>query len=128
MSQTDFFLKIDGIEGESHDAYHKGAIDVESWNWGQTQPISNHSGGPSAGKVEMETFFCTLKHCKASPKLFLASATGECFKKARLICRKAGGHPHVFWTMTLYDVVVTSFSVDGGLATSIPADRLSLDF
>ena len=31
MALVDYFLKIDGIEGESQDATHKGEIDVVSW-------------------------------------------------------------------------------------------------
>ena len=31
---VDYFLKIDGIEGESQDAKHKGEIEVESFGWG----------------------------------------------------------------------------------------------
>ena len=34
---VDYFLKIDGIDGESNDSKHKGSIDVESWSWGETQ-------------------------------------------------------------------------------------------
>ncbi|HEY7575111.1 MAG TPA: type VI secretion system tube protein Hcp, partial [Thermoanaerobaculia bacterium] len=34
MAKTDYFLKIDGIEGESQDGKHKGEIDVLSWSWG----------------------------------------------------------------------------------------------
>lgn len=128
MSHADFFLKIDGVDGESHDAYHKGAMDLESWNWGQSQPVSRSSGGSAAGKVQLESFFCTMKHCKASPKLFMANASGEHLKRARLICRKAGGKPHVYWTMTMYDVLVSSICVNGGFGNGIPTDRISLDF
>lgn len=32
MAQVDYFLKIDGIEGESTDAKHKNEIDVVSWS------------------------------------------------------------------------------------------------
>ena len=31
MAQVDYFLKIDGIDGESTDAKHKGEIDLQSW-------------------------------------------------------------------------------------------------
>ena len=34
----DYFLKLDGIPGESVDAKHKGEIDVLSWSWGESQP------------------------------------------------------------------------------------------
>ena len=38
-----WFLKIDGIEGESTNDLHKGEIDVESWSWGV------QSGSPASG-------------------------------------------------------------------------------
>ena len=36
MAVVDFFLKVDGIEGESQDSKHKGEIEVVSWSWGET--------------------------------------------------------------------------------------------
>ena len=36
----DYFLRIDGIPGESTDAKHKGEIVVESFSWGETQTAS----------------------------------------------------------------------------------------
>ena len=40
MAAFDYFLKLDGIPGESVDAKHKGEIDVLSWSWGESQPIA----------------------------------------------------------------------------------------
>ena len=37
MAAVDYFLKIDGIDGESKDDKHKDEIDIESWSWGETQ-------------------------------------------------------------------------------------------
>ena len=34
MAAVDYFLKLDGIKGESTDAKHKDEIDVESFSWG----------------------------------------------------------------------------------------------
>jgi len=34
MAAVDYFIKFDGIKGESADAKHKDEIDVESWSWG----------------------------------------------------------------------------------------------
>ena len=36
MAAVDYFIKFDGIKGESTDAKHKDEIDVESWSWGET--------------------------------------------------------------------------------------------
>ncbi len=34
MAAIDYFLKIDGIDGESQDDKHKNEIDLDSWSWG----------------------------------------------------------------------------------------------
>lgn len=39
MAQVDFFLKIDGIKGESTDKAHKGEIEIESFSWGETNDV-----------------------------------------------------------------------------------------
>ena len=36
MAAVDYFIKFDGIKGESADVKHKDEIDVESWSWGET--------------------------------------------------------------------------------------------
>jgi len=128
MAQVDFFLKVDGIEGECQDAYHKGAIQVDSWHWGEIQSINGSGGGGGAGKVKMDSFFCSMKHNKASPKLLLACASGDHIKKAKLICRKAGGRPHVFYILTLTDVLIASYSVSGGEANLIPSEQILINF
>ena len=48
----DYFLRIDGIPGESPDAKHKGEIDVLSWSWGETQAVAPSAGAaaPARGR------------------------------------------------------------------------------
>lgn len=50
---VDYFLKIDGIEGESQDAAHRGQIDLESWSWGATPAAA--AEGCAAGKAVFKT-------------------------------------------------------------------------
>ncbi len=47
MAAVDFFLKIDGIDGESADSKHKGDIDLASWSWGEAQ-AGTHSATAAA--------------------------------------------------------------------------------
>jgi len=42
---TDYFLKLDGIKGESKDSKHKDEIDLLSFSWGATQTGAHASGG-----------------------------------------------------------------------------------
>jgi type VI secretion system secreted protein Hcp len=44
MAAFDYFLRIDGIPGESNDVKHKGEISVDSWSWGETQAIAPAPG------------------------------------------------------------------------------------
>lgn len=126
---ADYFLKIEGVPGESVDDKHKGEIDIESWSWGQTQTGSSaRGGGGGAGKVQMQDFQFTMEANKSSPKLMLACATGEHIKSATLTCRKAGGEQQEYMTITLSDVLVSSYQTGGSRGENIPQDQVSLNF
>ena len=130
MAAVDYFRKIDGIEGESHDSKHKNEIDLESWSWGETQS-GTHSGGGGggAGKVHMQDFHFVMKINKASPKLMLACATGEHIKKATLTCRKAGKEQQEFLKIEFDDLLVSSYQTGGsGHGDIVPTDQISLNY
>ena len=115
---ADAFLKIDGVQGESTDAKHKGEIEVLAWSWGEAQPPRSGGGsGGGAGKVQMQDFRFIAATSAASPPLLLACASGKHVKEAVLSCRRPGRAPFDFLKVTLTDVVVTSFHlgrVEGG--------------
>ncbi len=130
MAAVDYFLKLDGIDGESADSKHKGEIDVESWSWGESQ-AGTHSGGGGggAGKVSMQDFHFTMKMNKATPKLMLACANGEHIKTAVLICRKAGKEQQEFLKITMTELLVASYQTGGsGHGDVIPTDQISLNY
>jgi type VI secretion system secreted protein Hcp len=129
MAAVDYFLKIDGIEGESADQKHKGEIDIESWSWGETNS-GTHSGGGGggAGKVSMQDFHFTMRTNKASPKLLLACANGEHIKKAVLTCRKAGKEQQEYMKITMSDLLVSSFQTGGSSGGVVPTDQISVNY
>src|SRR5215204_7076957 len=51
----DYFLRIDGVPGESIDDKHKGEIDVEAWSWGESNPRPPEGVGGGAGKGRSRT-------------------------------------------------------------------------
>ena len=133
MAQVDFFLKIDGIDGESSDAKHGKEIQILSWNFGETQGGSHGTGGGGgAGKVVMQDFHFTMLTNIASPKLFLACANGEHIKTAKLTCRKAGKEQQEFLIWTFSDLLVSSYQTGGsdtGAGGGVqPTDSISLNF
>jgi type VI secretion system secreted protein Hcp len=129
MAAVDYFLKIDGIQGESRDDRHKDEIDIESFSWGETQSGSFAvGGGGGAGKVSMQDFHFTMLVNKASPALFLACAQGDHIKNAILTCRKAGRDQQEFMKVTMNDVLVSSFQIGGAGSGNSPTDQISLNF
>jgi type VI secretion system secreted protein Hcp len=130
MAAVDYFLKIDGIAGESTDAKHKGEIDIASWSWGATNRGTQESGGGGgAGKVVMQDFHFTMLENKASPLLMLACATGQHIKSAQLTCRKAGTEQQEFLVIKFTDLLVSAYTTGGSADGSvIPKDQIALNF
>lgn len=129
MAAVDYFLKIEGIDGESTDDKHKGEIEVQSWSWGATNAGTHGSGGGGGtGKVHFQDFSITKHVDKASPKLMLACASGEHIKKAVLTCRKAGKEQQEYLKITMSDVLISSFQDGSSHDEVIPTDQLSINF
>jgi type VI secretion system secreted protein Hcp len=125
----DYFLRLDGIPGESTDKKHAGEIDVDSFSWGEVQPgPAGLGGGSGAGKVQMQDLHVTAPVSKASPLLVLACASGTHVKSAVLSARRAGKKsPEDFLTFSLSDVLVRSYQIAGSEAEP-PRDAISLTF
>ncbi|HSZ77422.1 MAG TPA: type VI secretion system tube protein Hcp [Chthoniobacterales bacterium] len=124
---TDYFLKIDGIQGESKDQKHHDEIEIGSFSFGATQSGSfSAMGGGGAGKVSMQDFHFTIPTQNASPKLLLACARGDHIKSAVLTCRKAGKEQREFLKYTFTDLLVSSFQTGGSSDT--PMDQISMNF
>jgi type VI secretion system secreted protein Hcp len=129
MAQVDYFLKIDGIEGESTDSKHGKEIDILSWSWGESNAGSHDSkGGGGAGKVVMQDLHCVAQISKASHNLFLSCASGKHIPKAVLVCRKAGEKQQEFLTITFSDLLVSTYQTGGSQGDVIPTDQFALNF
>ena len=129
MAQVDYFLKIDGIDGESKDAKHKGEIEIQNFQFGASQRGTSHAGGGSgAGKVIFDDFSFDMPVSKASPKLMLACAGGDHIKTATLTCRKAGKDQQEYLVYQFHDLLVSSFKVVPHPEHTLPWDAITLNF
>lgn len=127
-AQVDYFLKLEGVAGESTDDKHKGELDLESFSWGETNMgTSGHGGGSGAGKVQPHDFSFTKRYDKSSPVLFMACATGQHFKEAMLTVRKAGGQQQEYLKFKFEGLMVTSYQVNG-TGSAIVQDMVALNF
>jgi type VI secretion system secreted protein Hcp len=126
---VDYFLKLDGIEGESADKAHPKEIELLSFSWGISHAGAGRpsGGGGGAGKATFQDFIFVARVNKASPKLFLTCASGQHVKSALLTCRLSGAGQVEFLKIKLSDALVTSYQV-GGSAPEEPLDQVSLSF
>jgi type VI secretion system secreted protein Hcp len=124
---VDYFLKIDGISGESVDAKHKDEIQLEAFSWGETNPAPAGGGGGGAGKVHVQDYNFTMRFNKASPQLMLACAKGQHLKLATFTARRSNKAQQDFLVIKFTDVLVTSYQT-GGSGDVIPMDQISLAF
>ncbi len=124
-----WFLKIDGIQGESTDVRHQGEIDVLSWSWGVSLPEGGGSGGGgAAGKAMFQEFHILTRISAASPLLLLACATGRHIKTAVLSGVRAGASATTpFLSYQLSDVMVGSVDHSDG-EMDAPAEQFSLSY
>ena len=129
FAASDYFLKIEGVDGESKDKAHPNEIQLESWSFGASQSGSMAmGGGGGAGKVVMQDFHFTKSVDKSSPKLFEALATGQHLKEAKLVLRSAGGSQVEYMVITLSDVLVSSYSTSGSSGEDRPTESISFSF
>jgi type VI secretion system secreted protein Hcp len=128
VAAVDYFLKIDGITGESLDAKHTGELELEGFTWGETQQGVPVASGADAGKVQFHAFHFAMRTSKASPQLLLACASGQHLKSAILTARKAGKTPQEFLVLTLTNVLVASYETGATPVQPYPTDQVSLSF
>lgn len=133
-AQADYFLKIDGIQGDSTDAQHAGEIALDSFSWSkdgapglEQTGTAGGGGGGGAGKVDVRDMFFSASTGKASPKLMLAVASGTHIKEAVLSVRKSGKNPQQFMTIKLSDVLISSYAA-AGQGENTPTDQFSINF
>jgi type VI secretion system secreted protein Hcp len=128
-----WFLKIDGVDGESMDATHKNEIDVVAWSWGVTGGASAGGSaggaGAGAGRAHFDDFHFVAKISKASPQLILAAASGTHFKWAALAgVRPTGqGKGAEYLRYKLSDVLVTSVN-ESATEPDVPVEQFSLGY
>jgi type VI secretion system secreted protein Hcp len=129
VAQVDMFLKIDGVEGESPDAKHKGEIEIGSFSWGaQQMGTASTGGGAGAGRAHFQDFSFTKKYDKASPTLMFYCASGKHIPTVEFTARKAGGDQQEYLKIKFSDVLVSSYQCHGDANSVVPTDAISLNF
>jgi type VI secretion system secreted protein Hcp len=124
---VDYFLKLDGIQGESVDSNHKDWIQLMSFSWGASQVTTvAGTGGSGAGKADLSDF-SVMKHLdKASTPLFKSLVSGTHIKTGNLEAVKAGAGGKPFLKVDFKELFVTSQQLSA--SSEIPNESVSFSY
>ena len=131
MAQSDFYLNIEGIKGESEAVGFENQMQIKSWSLGASNAGSASLGtGLGSGKVSLQDMHFTIENGKATVQLFLACCKGNHIPKAVLSCRKTGGDgtPYTYYKVTFNDLVISSFQTGGHEGGGLPIEQCSFNF
>ena len=124
---VDYFLKLDGIQGESTDSKHKDEIQIQSWSWGASQVSSVAGpGGSGAGKADMSAFSVITYFDKATPKFFKSIGLGTHIKTGTMSAIKSGGDGKPYLKVDFKELFVSNLQISG--TTEIPMVSLSFTY
>ena len=94
MAQEDFFLKIEGVDGESQDDKHKDEIHIDSFSFGVTNTGTGGSNlGSGGGRSNVQDVHSLNTWTQPRRICLSAAAPASIFPTRRLTVRKAGENP-----------------------------------
>jgi type VI secretion system secreted protein Hcp len=118
-----YFLKLDGIPGESTVKGYEDWIEITDFSLGASRGAVNGSTSAKQPKEIQVHFEAPLS--KASPLLMLSTFDGKPIKTGNLSV--SDGRLNTFLKIDFVDVVVSSYEV-GSTETERPQDQASLSF
>lgn len=126
---TNYFLKLEGIKGETKDAKHKEEIDLISFSWGINQSGGGAvGGGGGAGKAVATDFEVAMPVNRASPALFSACATGKHIATGTLSVRRAGKEQAEYLKFKFTDIMITGYQESGNVDETVPLDVVRFNY
>ncbi|HLJ57907.1 MAG TPA: type VI secretion system tube protein Hcp [Chthonomonadaceae bacterium] len=131
---VEFFLKLDGIMGESTDSKHKGEIQVLSFSFGVGQVGNNQNGGGGgAGKAQFSDLVVVKPLDTASPSLMLACSKGTHMHKCEFMVVPVNedGVAAGRGEMALYqfsDVTIDAVRQMGNENAGVPTEEIAINF
>jgi type VI secretion system secreted protein Hcp len=124
---VDYYLKLDGIEGEAVTTGFEKQIQLLSFSWGGSQTTSvAGTGGSGAGKVDLSDLSVMKYYDKSSPQVFKSLVTGTHIKTGVLSATKAGGGGKPFLKISLGEMFVTSNQISA--SSEIPTESVSFSY
>jgi len=124
---VDYYLKLDGIQGESADDKHKNEIQIMSWSWGASQVSSvAGTGGSGAGKADLADLSIMTYFDKATPKFFKSVCSGQHIATGTMTAIKSGADGKPYLKVDFKELFVTSLQISG--SSEVPTVSISFSY
>jgi type VI secretion system secreted protein Hcp len=111
------WVKIEGCEGEATDDGHQKEIDITSYSFGVTHPVSFRGGGLGGGEASVQDVVVAKLIDKASPILFKFCMNHKVLPEVLITQRKRGEDKIDYIKIKLKNAVVSSVSDSGNADT-----------
>jgi len=129
---VDYFLKLDGIDGESKQTGHSKELEMDNWSFGETQAgTAAQNTGSASGKVTLNEFRFSKRMDVSSPKLMQYCANGKHVKWARFTARRAGtegGTPLDYLFVDFGDLIISSYDISGVGTDGWPQETIAFSY
>lgn len=129
--ETDMFLQVAGIPGESRDRDHQMWIDPVAFHWGVSRPGRQFpiEGRPPTPVADHADLTIVKRIDSSSPKLFLFCCSGQAIKQVVLEIWKPGERPVRILEYKLSDVIITSVKpVGSAVSTPYLMEEVALNY
>ncbi len=109
---SDFFIKIDGIDGESNDKAHSKWIEVIGFEHGSLQNVGVGRATDVSGRGQFIPFSFTHLVDKATPKLQKFCMSGQKVAKVQfVVCRAVAGAQVPVYEVTMENVKIAKCQI-----------------
>ena len=125
---TDIHVKIDGIKGEATTDKHKDEIEVLSWHFGVTHPVSYSGTGMSGGKANVHDLTLEKHICKASPNLWKYCLNAKHLPEIVLTQHRSGEGAIDYVKITLKDAMISGVQTSGSHGGEVPRESVTIAF
>lgn len=128
LGMASYFLKIEGIEGESTVRGHEREIEVMSYAWGvENAAVTTR---PGIANPSFQNLQVIASASKAGPTLMLQCATGQMIRRAILTGVRTGSEKpqDAFMKVTLGEVVIVQYHTAASAGDGARTDTIGLKF
>jgi len=126
---SDYYLLINGVNGESQNTQMPKNIELDSFSFGATNPADVGGKGLAAGKCSLSDFSFSCALDSSSWQIVKDLYSGAHVSSAVFTGMKAGGggSTYKYIVVTMTNCFITSHSTGGG-AQGVPSQSCSLAY